>query len=53
MPGKKGMKHYPRAIKLKAVRLFIEEGKKQAEIAEQHYKISYKNWSIDKYLNCR
>jgi len=35
MPGKKGMKRYPREIKLKAVRLFIEEGKKQAEIAEQ------------------
>jgi len=35
MPGKKGMKHYSREIKLKAVRLYIEEGKKQAEIAEQ------------------
>ncbi len=35
MPGKKGMKHYPWEIKLKGVRLFVEEGKMQAEIAEQ------------------
>lgn len=35
MPGEKGMTHYSREIKLKVVRLYIEEGKKQAEIAEQ------------------
>ncbi|HLO16470.1 MAG TPA: helix-turn-helix domain-containing protein [Anaerolineales bacterium] len=32
MPGKKGMKHYSREVKLEAVRLFTEEGKSQAEI---------------------
>jgi transposase len=35
MSGKKGMRHYSREIKLEAVRLFIEEGKKRADIAEQ------------------
>jgi len=35
MSGKKGMRHYPRETKLEAVRLFIEEGKRRAEIAEQ------------------
>ena len=34
MPGKKGMKHYSREIKLEAVRLDHEEGKTRAEIAE-------------------
>lgn len=34
MPGKKGMKRYTRKIKREAVRLYIEEGKSQAEIIE-------------------
>ncbi|MGZ6346899.1 MAG: helix-turn-helix domain-containing protein [Anaerolineales bacterium] len=34
MSGKKGMHHYPREVKLEAVRLFIEGGKTQAEIVE-------------------
>lgn len=34
MSGKKGMKKYPVETKLEAVRLFYEEGKTQAEIAE-------------------
>jgi transposase-like protein len=34
MPGKKGMKHYSREIKLEAIRLDHEEGKTRAEIAE-------------------
>ena len=34
MTGKKGMKHYALEDKLEAVRLFLEEGKTQAEIAE-------------------
>jgi len=34
MSGKKGMKHYPVETKLEAVRLFVEEGKTRAEIAE-------------------
>ena len=34
MPGKKGMKHYSREVKLEAVRLYEEEGKSQAEIIE-------------------
>ncbi len=33
MSGKKGMKHYPVAIKLEAVRMFLAEGKTRAEIA--------------------
>ena len=32
MAGKTGMKRYSREVKLKAVLLFIEEGKSQAEI---------------------
>ena len=35
MPGKKGMKRYPREVKLEAVRLYLEEGKTQAEIIEE------------------
>lgn len=35
MPGKKGMKHYSREVKLEAVRLYIVEGKSQAEIIEE------------------
>lgn len=35
MSGKKGMKHYPVAVKLEAVRLFTEEGKTRRAIAEQ------------------
>jgi transposase len=34
MPGKKGMKHYPKELKLEAVRLFFEEGMTRAEITE-------------------
>ena len=32
MAGKKGMKHYPRELKLEAVRMFFEEGMTQTEI---------------------
>jgi transposase len=32
MSGKKGMKHYPREVKLEAVRMFFEEGMTRAEI---------------------
>ncbi len=34
MSGKKGMKHYPLAVKLAAVRMYHEEGKSQQEITE-------------------
>ena len=34
MAGKKGMKHYPVATKLEAVRLYQEEGKSDKEITE-------------------
>ncbi len=34
MAGKKGMKHYPREIKLEAMRLFFEEGMTQREITK-------------------
>ena len=34
MSGKKGMKPYPIALKLEAVRLYYEEGKTRAEITE-------------------
>ena len=34
MSGKKGMKHYPLAMKLEAVRLYQEEGKSYKEITE-------------------
>ena len=34
MSGKKGMKHFAVETKLEAVRLFVEEGKRRAEIAE-------------------
>jgi transposase len=34
MSGKKGSTHYPLAIKLEAVRLFLEEGKTRAEITK-------------------
>lgn len=34
MSGKKGMKHYPLATKLEAVRLYQEEGKSHREITE-------------------
>ncbi len=34
MSGRKGMKTYPVEVKLEAVRLFLEEGKTRAEIAE-------------------
>ncbi len=32
MAGKKGMKHYPAALKLEAVRLFEEEGYTRAQV---------------------
>jgi transposase-like protein len=35
MAGKKGMVHYPKEVKLEAVRLFYEEGKTQAEITKE------------------
>jgi transposase-like protein len=35
MTGQKGMRHYPRETKLEAIRLYIEEGKRQADIAKQ------------------
>ena len=35
MAGKKGMKHYPIATKLEAVRLYQEEGKSYKAITEQ------------------
>jgi len=34
MSGKPGMKYYPAATKLEAVRLFYEEGKTRAEITQ-------------------
>ena len=34
MAGKKGMKHYPRELRLEAIRMFKEEGKTQKEIIE-------------------
>ena len=34
MTGKKGSTHYPLAIKLEAVRLFLEEGRTRAEITK-------------------
>ena len=34
MAGKKGMKHYPLAMKLEAVRMLEEEGKSYKEITE-------------------
>ena len=35
MAGKKGMKDYSREVKLEAVRLYLEEGKTQAEIIKE------------------
>ncbi len=32
MSGRKGMKHYPREVKLEVVRMFFEEGMTRAEI---------------------
>jgi transposase-like protein len=34
MPGKKGMVHYPKSVKLMAIKMFNEEGKTQKEITE-------------------
>ncbi len=34
MSGKKGMKHYPKATKLEAVRMFLEEGLTRVEVVE-------------------
>ncbi len=34
MTGKKGSTHYPVAVKLEAVRLFLEEGRTRAEITK-------------------
>lgn len=35
MSGKKGMVHYSKEIKLQAVRMFLEQSKTQAEIAQE------------------
>ena len=35
MAGKKGMKHYPKELKLEAVRLYYEEGMVQSEITKR------------------
>jgi transposase-like protein len=35
MAGKKGMKHYSREVKWEAVRLYLVEGKTQAQIIEE------------------
>lgn len=35
MSGKKGMKHYPKEVKLEAVRMFFEEGMTRTEITEE------------------
>lgn len=35
MSGKRGMKHYSRELKREAIRLYLEEGKPQAEIIEE------------------
>ena len=35
MAGKKGMKHYSREVKREAVRLYLVEGKTQAQIIEE------------------
>lgn len=34
MAGKKGSTHYPLAVKLEAVRLFLEEGRTRAEVTK-------------------
>jgi transposase-like protein len=34
MAGRKGMTHFPREVKLEAIRLFYEEGKMRDEITE-------------------
>ena len=34
MSGKKGMKDYPLSVRLKAVQMFLEEGKTKAEVRE-------------------
>ena len=34
MSGKKGMKHYPKEVKLEAVRMFFEEGMTRAKITK-------------------
>ena len=34
MAGKKGMKHYPKEVKLEAVRMFFDEGMTRGEIAK-------------------
>ncbi|MBT3314808.1 MAG: transposase [Anaerolineae bacterium] len=36
MSGKKGMKHYPKEVKLEAVRMFFEEDMTRAEIMAIH-----------------
>lgn len=35
MAGKKGMKHYPEEVRLKAVRMHVEEGITTAEVMKQ------------------
>jgi transposase len=48
MAGKKGMKHYPVATKLEAVRLYQEEGKSYQEITEL-LEITDR-WRVQKWL---
>lgn len=33
MSGKKGMKHYPKEVKVEAVRMFFEEGMSRSEVS--------------------
>src|SRR6266508_4522788 len=51
MAGKKGMKHYPLATKLEAVRLDAEEGKSYQEIAAQ-LRIGDRK-RVEKWLRCQ
>lgn len=48
MAGKKGMKHYPVAMKLEAVRLYQEEGKSYKEITDQLGIVD--PWRVKKWL---
>jgi len=49
MPGKKSSKHYPREVKLEAIRLFYEEGKTRAEVTAI-LKIRDR-WRVKKWLH--
>ena len=48
MAGNKGSKHYPREVKLEAIRMFYEEGKTKAEITAI-LKIRDR-WRVQKWL---